>query len=105
MCCNLRLADETQRLTNSLSQQRISRRQLAQRLSLAQSVNISATDPVEIAGLWNFTLEDSIVLAFQNRAELEQQAQRNISEQQRRIALSSLGPQVSLIASYSPSDI
>jgi len=51
---------------------------------------------VEIAGLWNFTLEDSIVLAFQNRAELEQQlAQRNISEQQRRIALSSLGPQVS----------
>jgi len=39
---------------------------------------------VEIAGLWNFTLEDSIVLAFQNRAELEQQlAQRNINEQQR----------------------
>jgi len=66
----VQLADETQRLTNSLSQQRISRRQLAQRLSLAQSVNISATDPVEIAGLWNFTLEDSIVLAFQNRAEL-----------------------------------
>jgi len=57
MCCNqVQLADETQRLTNSLSQQRISRRQLAQRLSLAQSVNISA-DPVEIAGLWNFTLE------------------------------------------------
>jgi len=47
---------------------------------------------VEIAGLWNFTLEDSIVLAFQNRAE-QQLAQRNISEQQRRIALSSLGPQ------------
>jgi len=53
----VQLADETQRLTNSLSQQRISRRQLAQRLSLAQSVNISAADPVEIAGLWNFTLE------------------------------------------------
>jgi len=43
----VQLADETQRLTNSLSQQRISRRQLATRLSLAQSV--SAADPVEIA--------------------------------------------------------
>ena len=101
----VQLADETQRLTNSLSQQRISRRQLATRLSLAQSVNISAADPVEIAGLWNFSLEDSIVLAFQNRAELEQQlALRNISEQRRRIALSDLGPQVSLVASYRPSD-
>ena len=101
----MQLADETQRLTNSLSQQRISRRQLATRLSLAQSVNISAADPVEIAGLWNFSLEDSIVLAFQNRAELEQQlALRNQSQQRRRIALSDLGPQVSLVATYGVGD-
>ncbi|MCG6136249.1 MAG: TolC family protein [Nostoc sp. LLA-1] len=95
------LANSTQELTNGLSQQQIFRRRLALRLSLPQSANISAADPVQLAGLWNQDLESSIVLAFQNRPELQQQlAQRNISEQRRRGALSSLGPQVSLIASY-----
>ncbi|MEH1796955.1 TolC family protein [Nostoc sp.] len=96
------LANSQQNLTNAISQQQIARRQLATRISLAQSVNISAADPVQLAGLWNQTLEQTIVLAFQNRSELQQQlAQRNISEQQRRQALSALGPQVSLVASYS----
>ncbi|MBE9036730.1 TolC family protein [aff. Roholtiella sp. LEGE 12411] len=96
------LANAQQDLTNASSQQQIARRQLATRLSLTQSVNISAADPVQLAGLWNQTLEQSIVRAFQNRPELQQQlAQRNISEQQRRQALSELGPQVSFVASYS----
>ena len=96
------LANAQQDLTNAISQQQIARRQLATRLSLTQSVNISAAEPVQLAGLWNQTLEQSIVRAFQNRPELQQQlAQRNISEQQRRQALSELGPQVSLVASYS----
>ncbi|AFY35527.1 TolC family protein [Calothrix sp. PCC 7507] len=95
------LANSQQTLTNAISQQQIARRQLATRISLTQSVNISAADPVKLAGLWNQSLEQSIVLAFQNRPELQQQlAQRNISEQQRRQALASLGPQVSLVATY-----
>ncbi|MEH1910589.1 MAG: TolC family protein [Nostoc sp.] len=96
------LANAQQDLTNARSQQAIARRQLATRISLAQTINISAADPVQLAGLWNPTLEQTILLAFQNRSELQQQlAQRNISEQQRRQALSTLGPQVSLVASYS----
>ncbi|MEH2270209.1 MAG: TolC family protein [Nostoc sp.] len=95
------LANAQQDLTNARSQQTISRRQLATRISLPQGINISAADPVQLAGLWNPTLEQSIVLAYQNRPELQQQlAQRNISEQQRRQALAELGPQVSLVASY-----
>ncbi|MEH2151153.1 TolC family protein [Nostoc sp.] len=95
------LANAQQDLTNARSQQTISRRQLATRISLPQGINISAADPVQLAGLWNPTLEQSIVLAYQNRPELQQQlAQRNISEQQRRQALGELGPQVSLVASY-----
>ncbi|MCC5626189.1 TolC family protein, partial [Nostoc sp. CHAB 5715] len=95
------LANAQQNLTNARSQQAISRRQLATRISLPQAINISAADPVQLAGLWNPTLEQSIVLAYQNRPELQQQlAQRNISEQQRRQALGELGPQVSLVASY-----
>jgi outer membrane protein TolC len=99
------LANSQQDLTNAISQQQIARRRLAARLSLSQSGNISAADPVKLAGLWNQSLEQSIVLAFQNRPELQQQlAQRNINEQQRRQALAALGPQVSLVASYDFSD-
>ncbi|QFS44214.1 TolC family protein [Nostoc sphaeroides] len=95
------LANAQQNLTNARSQQEISRRQLATRISLPQAINISAADPVQLAGLWNPTLEQSIVLAYQNRPELQQQlAQRNISEQQRKQALAELGPQVSLVARY-----
>ncbi|MEH2042687.1 TolC family protein [Nostoc sp.] len=95
------LANAQQNLTNARSQQSISRRQLATRISLPQAINISAADPVQLAGLWNPTLEQSIVLAYQNRPELQQQlAQRNTNEQQRKQALAELGPQVSLVASY-----
>ncbi|AVH73613.1 TolC family protein [Nostoc sp. 'Lobaria pulmonaria (5183) cyanobiont'] len=95
------LANAQQNLTNARSQQSIYRRQLATRISLPQAINISAADPVQLAGLWNPTLEQSIVLAYQNRPELQQQlAQRNTSEQQRRQALAELGPQVSLVANY-----
>ena len=95
------LANSQQELTNARSRQEISRRILATRLSVPQSINLTAADPVQLAGLWNKDLETSIILAFQNRPELQQQlAQRNISEQQRRGALAALGPQVSFIASY-----
>ncbi|WP_289500232.1 TolC family protein [Gloeocapsopsis sp. IPPAS B-1203] len=101
----VQLANATQELTNALSQQQNSRRQLAARLSLAQSVSLAAAEPVQIAGLWNLPLEDSIVLAFRNRSELQQQlAQRNISEAQRRIALSQLGPRVNVLTSYDVND-
>ena len=100
------LANSQQDLTNAISQQQIARRRLAVRLSLPQSVNISAADPVQVAGLWDKNLEESIILAYQNRPELQQQlAQRNINEQQRRQALASLGPQVSLVASYNLLDV
>ncbi|MBE9014907.1 TolC family protein [Chroococcidiopsidales cyanobacterium LEGE 13417] len=101
----VQLAQATQRLTDALSQQRIARRQIATRINLNDSIVVTAADPVAVAGQWNFSLENSIVLAFRNRAELEQQlAQRNISEQQRRAALAELGPRISLAARYGLED-
>ncbi len=90
------VANDQQTLTEGLGQQRIARRQLVQRLSLAQTVDVSAADPVELAARYDRNLEESVILAFQNRAELAQQlAQRNISQAQRRIALAAVRPQVS----------
>jgi OMF family outer membrane factor len=97
----VQLAQANQDLTNARSQQRIARRQLVQLLSLANTVEVAAADPIQPLGAWNLPLEQSIVLAFSNRAELQQQlANRNISEQQRRIALAAVRPQVSVFANY-----
>lgn len=97
----VQLANAEQELTDAQAQQQITRRQLAQLLSLSESTNVSAADPVQVAGKWDLSLEESIVLAYQNRVELQQQlAQRNISEQQRRIALAQLRPQISLFTDY-----
>jgi outer membrane protein TolC len=96
------LANAQQELTDARSQQQIARRQFGTLLSLPQSVDVTAAEPVRLAGLWQQTLEETIVQAFQNRPELPQQlAQRNINEQQRRQALSQLGPQIGVTGSYS----
>jgi outer membrane protein TolC len=95
------LANSQQDLTSAFSQQQIARRRLAPLLNLPQTASISAGDPVKLAGLWQHPLEQSIVLAYQNRPELQQNlAQRNISEAQRKQALASLGPQISLVGRY-----
>jgi OMF family outer membrane factor len=95
------LANAQQQLTSSISQQQIARRQLATRLNLSQLVNVSAADPVQIAGLWDKTLEETIILAYQNRSELKQQlARRNIREQEKKEALSALGPKVNATLDY-----
>jgi outer membrane protein TolC len=97
----VQLDDAQQRLVRAQSQQETARRQLARLLSLPSTINVSAADPVQQAGAWELPLEESIVLALQNRAELEQQlVQRNISEQQRRSALAALAPTVGVFASY-----
>jgi OMF family outer membrane factor len=97
----VQLANSQQQLTNALSQQQINRRQLAQLLNISPSINLAAADPVEAAGEWNLSLDDSIVLAFRNRAELEQQlAQRELAEQNKRAALSQLGPTLSVSTQY-----
>lgn len=101
----VQLANAQQDLTQAVSDQRVSRRQLSQRLNIASTIDLSAADPVQIAGLWNLPLEESIVQAVKNRAELEQQlVQREINEQQRRIALAANRPQVSAFANFNLQD-
>jgi len=95
------LANAQQQLTNAIASQRTAQIQLATRLSLPESISVRAADPVKLASLWNKTREESIILAFQNRPELRQNlTQRNIAELRRRIALSQLRPEISLVTRY-----
>jgi OMF family outer membrane factor len=97
----VQLARARQNLTNALAAQRVRRRQLAQRLSVPPTINLAAADPVQVTGKWSIPLEESIILALKNRAELEQfLVQRELGQQQRRAALSTLGPTISLVAQY-----
>jgi outer membrane protein TolC len=98
----VRLANDQQQLVQSLSNLEIARRRLVQRLNLAQSVNIATADPVQPAGVWDLSLPDTIVQAYKNRAELEEQlVQRDIAQQRRRAALAQLGPQLTAQAQTS----
>ncbi|MDJ0567812.1 MAG: TolC family protein [Pleurocapsa sp. MO_192.B19] len=99
------LAQARQRLSIAEAQQKISRRQLAETLSVAHNSELATADAIEEAGTWELSLPDSIVQAFKNRAELEQfLLQREIGEEQRTIALSAIRPTVSASASYSLND-
>ncbi|MBL1210654.1 MAG: TolC family protein [Geminocystis sp. GBBB08] len=95
------LANANQALTKAIAEQRNSRRKLAEVLNVGQNVELTAADEIKENGIWHYSLEESIIMAYKNRAELEQLlVRRDISEQNRQIALSETRPQVSLFANY-----
>jgi outer membrane protein TolC len=95
------LANANQALTKAIADQRNARRKLAEVLSVGQNVELTAADEIKENGVWQYSLEESIVMAYKNRAELEKLlVQREVSEQDRQIALSDIRPKVSLFANY-----
>lgn len=95
------LANSEQALTQARANQAIARRELVRVLALGQQVEVTTADEVRPVQPWELSLADTIVLAYRNRAELEQDLiQRDINEQQRRVALAAVRPQVSVFASY-----
>ncbi len=100
----VQLANTQQQLITNISNQQKAQRALSQQLSVEQMVNVTAADPVRVAGQWATSLQDSIVLAYQNRVELDNQLlQREISDARREIALAANKPTVSLFAQAGPS--
>ena len=97
---DVQLANALQSLTQSRFNQNIARRDIARLLNLPPTSGLTPT-AVEKAENWPLALEESILLAFQNRSELDQQLrQADLNEQQRRLALSVIRPRVSLFAQY-----
>jgi outer membrane protein TolC len=95
------LANSQQALTQANAEQKIAQRELVQVLALGQQVNVTIADEIKPVQPWELSLEETIVLAYRNRAELEQQLiQREINEAQRTVALAAVRPQVSLFANY-----
>ena len=99
------LAQAQQQLNTAESEQNIARRQLAETLSLAHNADLATADMIEEAGNWDLPLKTTIVQAFKNRAELEQALlQREIGEEQSKVALANRKPQVGVSATYGFND-
>jgi len=96
----VQLANDQQALNEALASQRVARRRLARVLNVPQSVDLAAADPVDLAGVWELDLEQTIILALRNRAELQQQlVDRDIAQEQQRAVRSQALPQFSLFGS------
>lgn len=97
----VQVANDQQRLIEARRDQRINRRRLAEQLNINQEVELIPIDSVRRYGFWELSLEQSIVLAFKNRVELEQQlVQRDRNEQLRRVEIKARLPRLNLFARY-----
>jgi len=95
------LANANQALTRASGDQKNARRQLIRVMGVSENIEYTSADEIAERGEWTLSLEESIVLAYQNRAELDQiLARREINQKDREIALSQKRPQVNLFANY-----
>ena len=65
------LARDQQLLTNSLSDQSLARRNLARLLDLPQNVSPTAKEPLRPLGIWDASLQESVIAAYAFREELD----------------------------------
>ncbi|MFM7886345.1 MAG: TolC family protein [Pseudanabaena sp.] len=95
------LANAKQDLLNAEAAQLVARRELARQLNYAPTVEITAADKIAPVAEWKMPLEESILLAVRNRAELDtQKLQREVARSNANVALAKLGPQVSVFANF-----
>lgn len=79
-----------------------SRRRIVQRMGLPATVEVVAADPVEVAGAWDLSLDESIMAALQHRQELgELEIQQEVNQRQERLVQAGNRPQLNFFASYS----
>ena len=96
------LSRDQQLLTNSLAAQAIARRSLAALLDLPQNVTPTAKDPARVFGVWQPSLQESIVAAYTFREELDQALlDISIANSQANAALGAIQPFLNIFAAFS----
>lgn len=101
LTAEVELANAQQTLNTAIANRKFAQRTLAETLSVGQQVELLPADEIEEAGVWNLSLAETIILAYQNRAELQQELlSRELNQEQREIALAAIRPRVNLFADY-----
>ena len=95
------LARDQQLLTNALAAQAIARRSLAALLDLPQNVTPTAKDPARVVGIWQPSLQESVVAAYTFREELDQALlDISIANSQANAALGSVQPFLNIFTAF-----
>ncbi|MCP9882383.1 TolC family protein [Cyanobium sp. Alchichica 3B3-8F6] len=95
------LSRDQQLLTNSLAAQAIARRTLAALLDLPQNVTPTAKDPARVFGVWQPSLQESIIAAYTFREELDQALlDISIANSQANAALGAVQPLLNIFAGF-----
>ncbi len=96
------LSRDQQLLTNALAAQTIARRTLAALLDLPQNVSPTAKDPSRVIGVWQPSLQESIIAAYTFREELDQALlDISIANSQANASLGSVQPFLNVFAAFS----
>jgi outer membrane protein TolC len=99
------LAQAKQKLNIEQANLDVARRQLSNTLNIGQKVELQTKGEIKPAAKWERSLQESIVMAYENRAELEQfLVEREINAEERQIASAENRPQVALVATYDLSE-
>ena len=94
------LARDRNLLTDNLGRQDVSRRNLAEILSLPQDVTPTAASPARPLGLWESSLQDSIIAAYNFREELDQLIlDISINNSKANVSLAAVQPTLSFLNS------
>ena len=96
------LARDRNILTDALNFQVRSRRNLAQILNLPQDVTPTAASPLRVVGLWEPSLQESIIAAYAFREELDQRIlDISINNSKANAALAAVQPSLSIFNNFS----
>jgi OMF family outer membrane factor len=93
------LANAKQDVFNAEAAQLIARRELSRQINYPPTVEITAADKIVPVAPWKLPIEETILLAVRNRAELDiRRLEREVARDRATTSLARLGPQLSVFA-------
>ncbi|MBD2318984.1 TolC family protein [Phormidium tenue] len=97
----VQLANARQDLLNAEAAQLVARRELSRQLNYPATIEITAADKIAPVPEWKLPVEETILLAVRNRAELDiRKLEREIARDRANTSLARLGPQVSVFGNF-----
>ncbi len=93
----VQLANARQDLLNAEAAQLVARRELSRQLNYPAIVEITAADKIAPVSEWKLPIEETILLAVRNRAELDiRKLEREVARDRANSSLAQLGPRINL---------
>jgi outer membrane protein TolC len=97
----VQLANSKQDLLNAEAAQLVSRRELSRQLNYPATVEITAADKITPVSEWKLPVEETILMAVRNRAELDiRKLEREVARDRANAALATIGPQINLFGNF-----